>query len=355
MKKDTPSTPFRRPRQTDIAERAGVSPSTVSKILRGSSDFSEEVCQRIRDAAQEIGFPLPDLSSKKNLDQTRHIKLVTYYQFLTQHSSYFHFEVINAVQEECKKEGLEIETVLLSRDDPNDIADYEARLAQSPTDAVIFMGIDAPEFLDPVRGMNIPAVIVNGVDPESAFDSISPALRDGSRLATRHLLSLGHTDIIHVTHLYRKVIHQRLGGFRDALEEAGIEFCMERHVINLPGGHFSAEEASDAIYEKITQNQLKATAFFCVSDYTALGVIQGLQRAGFKVPEDYSVASFDDLPLAQLTRPSITSAGVDRQDLGRLTVERLLARLREPHRSTLRTEIGARLSVRSSTAPVKKA
>lgn len=168
-------------------------------------------------------------------------------------------------------------------------------------------------------------------------------------MATRHLIELGHRDIVHVTNIYRPFIARRLEGFRDALEEAGIPFDAARNVIDIPQqGHFSIETTAEAIFRLVSEGNLRATAIFCVSDYIAFGTIQGIQRAGRNVPDDFSVISFDDLPLAQLCRPAITTVGVDRPAVGRLAVERLVGRLHEPEGPTLRIDVGARLTVRES-------
>ena len=218
---------------------------------------------------------------------------------------------------------------------------------------MLFVGVDLPEILLPVRSMDLPAVIINGTDPQSEFDCLAPALREGSRIATRHLIDLGHREIVHVTHLYRNIIHRRMEGFKEALEEAGLPFSPERNIIDIDhGSHFSSDKAADLICSLIRQGKLTATAIFCVSDYTAFGVIQGIQRAGRRVPEDYSVVSFDDLPLAQLCSPTLTSVGVDRVALGRLAVQRLLDRWQNPDGPALRIEVGARLSERNSSRAI---
>ncbi len=340
-----------RPRQADVARKAGVSPSTVSKVISGSPGISQELRSRVLNAMRELGYEVDN--ARGTATANRRIKLVTFFQFLTRESSYFHSEVICAVLAECERLGIEIDTVLLNRDSDNDLQQYAARLEAGRADGVLFVGVDLPEILLPVRSMDLPAVIINGTDPQSEFDCLAPALREGSRIATRHLIDLGHREIVHVTHLYRNIIHRRMEGFKEALEEAGLPFSPERNIIDIDhGSHFSSDKAADLICSLIRQGKLTATAIFCVSDYTAFGVIQGIQRAGRRVPEDYSVVSFDDLPLAQLCSPTLTSVGVDRVALGRLAVQRLLDRWQNPDGPALRIEVGARLSERNSSRAI---
>jgi DNA-binding LacI/PurR family transcriptional regulator len=339
-----------RPKQSDVARRAGVSASTVSKVINGGPGISAEVRDRVLQAIRDIGYAVETSRTSATPGAGRRLILVTYYQFLTRDGAWFHADVLATILDECEKRGVEIETVLLNRDAPVDIAQVQASVAALTADAVLLVGVDTPDILRVIRAHGLTGVIVNGIDGELTFDCVLPAAREGSRLATRHLIELGHRELVHVTHLYRPLIRRRLEGFRDALEEAGLPFDLERNVIDIPQhGHFSIEMTAEAIQQRVAAGTLAATAIFCVSDYTAFGTIQGIQRAGRDVPGDFSVVSFDDLPLAQLCRPAITSVGVDRVAIGRLAVDRILGRLHDPDGPVLRIDVGARLTIRDST------
>lgn len=339
-----------RPKQADVARRAGVSASTVSKVINGGPGISAEVRDRVLQAVRDLGYAVETSRASTNPGAGRRVILVTYYQFLTRDGAWFHADVLATILDECEKRGVEIETILLNRDAPVDMEQVRASFASLTADAVLLVGVDTPDILRAARARGLTGVLVNGIDGELTFDCVLPAAREGSRLATRHLIELGHRDLVHVTHLYRPLIRRRLEGFRDALEEAGLPFDLERNVIDIPQhGHFSIEMTAEAIQQRVAAGTLAATAIFCVSDYTAFGTIQGIQRAGRDVPGDFSVVSFDDLPLAQLCRPAITSVGVDRVAIGRLAVERLLGRLHDPDGPVLRIDVGARLTIRDST------
>ncbi|MDQ8021826.1 MAG: LacI family DNA-binding transcriptional regulator [Moraxellaceae bacterium] len=336
-----------RPRQADIARRAGVSPGTVSKVINGGSGISAALRERVLASMLELGFR-PGEAHLKLGAIPREVNLVTFFQFLTLDGSYFHAEVIRAITAECARLGIRLETVLLDRDQPNDVSAYRQQLERSKADAHLAVGIDTTALLGPLRASGAPTVIVNGADPVAYLDNVSPAARRGSKLAAQHLLACGHREIVHVTHLFRPLIQQRLEGFRDALEEAGIPFDAQRHVINIDSQVFSSERAAAGIYARAKAGTLNATALHCVSDYTAFGAIQGLTRAGLRVPDDMSVVSFDDLPIAALCNPPLTAAGVDRAHLGRVAVRRLVERFQHPDEPTQSIEIGAHLSQRSS-------
>jgi DNA-binding LacI/PurR family transcriptional regulator len=296
---------------------------------------------------------MPDEAQRRLGAIPRRVCLITYFQFLSLDSSYFHAEVIRSITSECAHFGISMESVLLDRDGPRDLALYRQQIKERDTEGVLIVGIDSLELLAPLRGTGKAVIIVNGNDPLGMLDSVSPAARLGSYLAAQHLLACGHREIVHVTHLNRPFIQQRLDGFRDALEQAGIPFDAARHLINIDCEIFSAQRASAAIYAMVRRGTLKATALHCVSDYTAFGVIQGLQRIGRRVPQDHSVVSFDDLPFAPLCTPPLTSVGIDRSHLGRVAVKQLINRYQHPDEPAQRVETGPRLSIRESVQTLR--
>lgn len=337
----------KRPRQTDVARRAGVSPATVSKVINGGAGISPGLRKRVLQAMEALGLH-PDEARRRLGALPHRICLITYAQFLALDSSYFHAEVLRAITAECAAYGMRIDRVLLDRDAPNDPGAYRRHLAELEFDAALMVGLDDQVFLEPLRAGRVPVVIVNGHDRLGLCDSVSPAARQASYLAAQHLLACGHREIMHITHLFRPVIQQRLEGFRDALEQAGIPFDPARHVLNIDCQVFSTERAASVIEQRVRQGQLTATGLHCVSDYTALGVIRGLVRAGRRVPADHSVVSYDDLPIAALCEPPLTAAGVDRTSLGRLAVKRLIERFQAPAEPAQRIELAAHLCSRAS-------
>jgi DNA-binding LacI/PurR family transcriptional regulator len=339
-------------RQVEVARRAGVSPATVSKVINGGTGISPELRSRVLQTMQEMGY-VPDEAQRRLGAIPRRICLITYFQFLSLDSSYFHAEVIRSITSECAHFGISMESVLLDRDGPRDLALYRQQIKERDTEGVLIVGIDSLELLAPLRGTGKSVVIVNGNDPLGMLDSVSPAARLGSYLAAQHLLACGHREIVHVTHLNRPFIQQRLDGFREALEQAGIPFDAARHLINIDCDTCSAQRASAMIGSMVRRGTLKATALHCVSDYTAFGVIQGLQRAGRLVPQDHSVVSFDDLPFAPLCTPPLTSVGIDRSHLGRIAVKQLINRYQHPDEPAQRVETGPRLSIRESVQTLR--
>ncbi len=175
----------------------------------------------------------------------------------------------------------------------------------------------------------------------------------GGWLATRHLIDAGHRDIVHVTHPHRISLQQRLGGFRDALEEAGIVFDPAKHVIDICSKQLLSTEARQVMERYLAAGKPDCSAFFCASDMIALGVLQALVAAGYKVPQDFSIVGFDDLAVGTLSTPALTTLAVSRDQLGRNANRMLLEQLGNTGQPIRRISTGVRLMERDSVRRLK--
>ena len=167
-----------------------------------------------------------------------------------------------------------------------------------------------------------PAVSLHHV-PGGGVPLVGSDHRDGARLATRHLIRLGHTVIGTVTGPFRRhVVRSRLHGYGDVLREAGIE----------PGEDLATESdwnpgAAAAATRLLLERDPAMTAVFVHSDAMAIGVLSALARAGRRVPDDVAVVSCDDMPFAEYLIPSLTSLRVPFAETGEAAVELLLGRI----------------------------
>lgn len=166
-----------------------------------------------------------------------------------------------------------------------------------------------------------PAVSLHHV-PGGGVPLVGSDHRDGARLATRHLIRLGHTVIGTVTGPFRRhVVRSRLHGYGDVLREAGIE----------PGEDPAAEAdwtpGAAAATRLLLECDPAMTAVFVHSDAMAIGVLSALARAGRRVPDDVAVVSCDDMPFAEVLIPSLTSLRLPFAESGEVAVELLLGRI----------------------------
>jgi DNA-binding LacI/PurR family transcriptional regulator len=334
----------------DVAARAGVSVASVSKVLNNRAGVSSENRVRVQKAMEDLGYQRRGARAPAPAER---MTILTLDQYVN--DDHFYGAILRALIDEGAAQGYRVEIELLPTSSPGVFDRVPDSLRSIKPDTVVLLGLDRPELLDIVAGFNRPAVIVNGMDPQMRIDSISPDFHFGGWTATKHLISLGHRDIVHITHPYRQSIARRLDGFRDALADSGIDFDPTRHVLDLKSPRRFNVAARDYVEEHIAANGLKATAFFCVTDLVALGTIQALTARGIRVPEDVSVVGFDDLPISSHSLPMLTTMRIERAELGHLAVRMLAERAARPEGSVRRVGLGVRLVERASTAPLVSA
>lgn len=340
---DTPSTTLR-----DIADAAGVSVAAVSKVLNNRGGVSEESRQRVLAAADQLGYQGRSARAMQRAGVGPAVLIMpaAYYS-----GSEFYENIIKGVLDECAANGLSVEVQLVAPADEGGRAEIDAILDAPDRGAVIAIGLDDAEMLGRIAEGGMPAVLINGMDRSMRVDSVLPDNWSAGWLATQHLLAAGHRNIMHVTLPHRLTLQRRMDGFRVAIEEAGLSFDPQRHVLDLGTMGFTDTQARPAIVSAFEAGRLEdVTAFFCSSDMVAFGVMQGLQSLGFVIPEDFSIIGMDDVALSRNSRPPLTTLRIERSELGRTGAALLLNRIADPGRSAVRLNIGVELVERATVA-----
>lgn len=341
-----------RPEPTlkDIAREAAVSVAAVSKVLNNRPGVGIEARERVLGTAQRLGYRgRGGKADAQDHGLTRAVA-VTLDSYVVNDA--FYGAILSGLVAAGPEAGIEITIAVLPEASPGAL---RALFPDGPPEALLLVGIDRPDLIDEVVGFRCPAVIVNGMDRTMRLSSVSPDYHFGAWLATRHLLELGHRDILHVTHPFRESIRRRMDGFRNALEESGIAFDANRHILDLGSTGAMTMAAGQQILDHIDARGSIPDALFCVSDIVALGAIQALKMRGLSVPSDVSVAGFDGLPVGAHATPTLTSMETDREDLARIAIQQLTERAEYPNRGITRVTVGVSLKLRQSTGSGRKA
>lgn len=335
-----------------IAEAAGVSVASVSKVLNNRGGVGDESRQRILDVAQRFGYQGRAARSlqRAGVDRTAFIIPVEFYS-----RSQFYEEVISGALQEAMANSLKVDVRLVPLDPDLLLTEIDGILRDLQPGAVVALGIDHPRIIDRLAESGLPAVLINGMDRTMRIPCVLPDNWSAGWLATRRLLEAGHREIVHVALPNRLSLQRRLEGFRVALEEAGIPFDRDRHVFDLHERGLPESAAQPAMRLALQDGLFThTTAFFCCTDVVALGVTQALETLGRSVPEDYSIIGLDDIAIARHSRPPLTTIHIDRAGLGRAGVQLLLERISDPDANVCRLNLGVRLIERSSVAAPRR-
>lgn len=341
---DIPSPPTLK----DIAVAAGLSVAAVSKVLNNREGVSAANRERVTRIMEDMGYRARGGRNAPG-GKIESATVVIPEKYVT--NDHFYGEIIQTLLKEASAEGISVALNIVSSADT--IGPEVDLFRGTPPRAIVLVGIDDSTILDKVRAAHVPAVLLNGLDRQMQISSVAPDYDFGGWAATRHLLDLGHRDIVHVTHVYRETIKRRLYGFRDALQEAGIAFSYDRHVLDLGSPELLSLACRDVVHRYLEERESRPTALFCATDMVALGAIQAIQSIGLSVPDDISVIGFDGLPFGAHSIPPLTTMRSDRAEIGRVGLQLLLEQQRLGAVAVKRLSLGVELVRRDSTAACK--
>ena len=326
----------------DIARLAGVSPTTVSNVIHGNDRrVSAATRQRIKVVIKAQGY-VPNLSARSLKTNTSRI-IAMFNAIVPEESGGslqdpFHSALLTGIERELR--GSDYFLMVRSVSSAEELLRY---LNNWKVDALIMTGIISDAFYQALRSQAAPFLLVDSYVEGEAGLRIRLEDRQGARLAAEHLLGLGHRDILFCgpQPLDRGVIAERLAGLRETLAEHGIAHP-DSLIRPCPMG---IDEAVAVGRELALRNDF--TAIFATADVLAAGIVSGLQSAGRRVPKDISVVGFDDLAIARLSLPPLTTVRQDVVARGQQGARMLLRALKGESVEALLTPVT--LTVRGST------
>jgi DNA-binding LacI/PurR family transcriptional regulator len=333
----TGDTPPRPAVMADVAARAGVSVMTVSRVLNGFAGVTDETRLRVEAAVTALGYHANTAARvlAGGSSRTLGVMAVETDQFGPSH-------MLFGIEAAAREAGHALSFVTLSRSG-TDMASTLHRLRASHVQGVIVVApvrrvVEAAAQLEG----DVPLVVVGG-DPASGAPTVTIDQVEGARLATRHLLELGHRMVHHVAGPQTWIdATARMRGWSDAHRTSPAPRGR-----SVPGD-WTARRGYEA--GKRLARDADVTAVFAANDQTALGVIRGIHDAGRRVPEDVSVVGFDDTPESGFFLPPLTTIRQDFGEVGRRSVELLLS-LADGDPADRHVVVPAELVVRESTAP----
>ena len=292
----------------DVAERAGVAISTVSRVLNNSTDVSEQTRARVLRAIEEIQFR-PDRVAKSLAHKQAHSLAIATPTFTTP----FHNELLKGVRLCLREYDADLLLCDLGSTAPH--ATLLAFLKRGTVDGLLLAGMPSNEAVTAeLHALQAPVVVVGY--PWEGFDSYYWDDIAGARSAVEHLITQGHRRIGLIRSQVSSVLQdRRIEGYRAALDGAGIPFdeSIIRGGTTAKHAGFS-EEAGHEAMESILRESPDVTAVFASSDVQAIGAWKAIRDAGKRVPEDIALVGYDDIKTSQFI--GLSSVDLDMHDVG---------------------------------------
>lgn len=330
----------------DIADRFGVSKVTVSKALNDKEGVSDSLKEKIQEAATEMGYRMNVIARSLKENATYNIGVIIAEHFTTtgdvhktpESNSFY----MNFYQEISKALSLQrysaILYILTEEDEHNQI--LPSIYMENKVDGLIILGQVNDDYVTALSERDVPLVFLDFYDELVDTDSITTDNFDGCYSLTNYLIREGHRKIAYVGNIYfTSSIQDRYLGYYKSLLEHRMDLRMD-YVIN--------DRNDRGEFVTIEYPKDMPSAFVCNCDQVANLVIRDLKRLGYKVPEDISVAGFDNSIYSSLSEPTITTVEVDTANMSQAAVDLLLKKIEGKQYAAGKQAIKGRLIIKES-------
>ncbi|GAB6170227.1 LacI family DNA-binding transcriptional regulator [Clostridium carnis] len=328
----------------DIAKVAGVSISTVSRILNfdKSLNVSEDTRKKVLEIAEEMNYVT--MKERKSKLKNHTIGIICSYTELKELSDPYFLSIRIAIEKKCNIEDIEFKLLYLNKILSDDNSSYKG------LDGIIAIGIFQENEIEKLSELSKNIVFIDSSPDEWNYDSVVVDLRNGVKSALEYLTSLGHKNIGYIgakVTPHNNYNHDELLNYR---EETYKDFMINKNNFNsnwLFKGNFTPEDGYSLMKEALKLNEIPS-AFFIASDPMAIGAYKAIQEAGYSIPNDISIIGFDDIATAQYMTPSLTTIKVYTDYMGETALETLIERIKLDRKISKKIVLPVKLIIRDS-------
>lgn len=303
----------------DVADRAGVAISTVSRVLNNSRDVSDATRESVLAAIEALQFR-PNRTAKSLAQQSTRTIAVAVPTFTTP----FHNELLKGVRSRLGEVDIDLLLCDLKWAAPE--ATLMNFLNRGAMDGLLLAGMPVDDSMgEELVRLGAPVILIGG--RWEKLDSFYWDETTGTQMAVRHLIDEGHTRIgMITTHHESSLRNARIQGYKEALQEAGVEVPDKWIAVGRTEKHagFSEESGYEAM-QQLLDVAPPLTAIFASSDVQAIGAWQAIRHQGLEVPDDYALVGYDDIKVSRFI--GLSSVAQNMHDVGEKAADRLLQRI----------------------------
>ncbi|MEM7111475.1 MAG: LacI family DNA-binding transcriptional regulator [Chloroflexota bacterium] len=325
----------------DVAKVAGVSRQTVSRAMNDKGEISPDTKKRVMAAVRELGYQPNRMAQSMVTRRTRTVGVV-----LADITNPFFPEVAKGIQDTARSNDYNILLCNSADEEGVEIATLYSLAAQGVDGIILFAhqttNAELQTFAD---GFDGPIVVVNRFFKHPKVQMIIVDNLKGAKTAVSHLINQGHTAIGFITNAVEHASQmRRVQGYKETLAEHGLpqpESWIAYTEPTLQGGYEAAK--------KLLQEHKDLTAVFTYNDLLAIGTMRACKEIGRRVPEDIEIIGFDDILLASMVAPTLSSVHVDKYKLGQTAMKHLLKLIDDKDEPFTTIHIDVELVLREST------
>jgi LacI family transcriptional regulator len=330
----------------DVAIDAGVSIGAVSKVLRDAYGVSDQMRARVQRSIDKLGYR-PDVGARALRGSSLTVGVM-----LPELSSFYVSEVTEALAQELKETPYSVVVIPAGYDLAGQTEAVESLLDRRIDGLVVIAPWVAADWLENVA-RRTPTVAVGMHRAGNGFDTVVDDDRLGARLVVDHLVGLGHTRIVHTSENPGSDIGHPLS---HSVRRLGYEEAMRAHGLEpevLVTG-YTSQGGVQAVQQLLASAE-RPTALFAGADVAAIGAMQALDEAGVRIPDDMSLAGYDNIRFSQMNRISLTTVDQSSTLTGSVTAKLLLERMQGGRTQGVQYSVTPRLVIRETTGPIRPA
>ncbi|WP_226670380.1 substrate-binding domain-containing protein [Metabacillus litoralis] len=328
----------------DIADKLGVSSVTVSKALNDKEGVSDELKNKIKYLADEMGYRYNAMakSMKEGLSYNIGVIIPERYAGLAQS---FYLNVYQTITRHLEKSGYYGILHILNNEDEKNLT-LPRIYYEKKVDAFIILGQTSKNYIEKIQNIGLPKVFLDFYDEHADIDSVITDNFYGAYEITNYLVQKGHCDIGYVGNLTStSSIQDRFLGYYKSLLE---------HKLHLNYDYILNDRDENGVYIDIQLPEKLPTAFVCNCDQVAHNLVQKLTKLDYQVPEDISVVGFDNDVYATITEPGLTTVEVDIEEMAHNAVSFILEKVKDSNKSFGRVLVKGKIVYRNSVREIKQ-
>lgn len=302
----------------DIAAKAGISKSTVSRVLMGKGAISERSRQKVLAVMEEMQYTPNAVARAMVTGRTGNVAFIICQNHTPAVSHPFYSHILDGALGEVNRMGYNL--IIASE---NDIKDNGSVIFQKRMDGVILASKVRPEIVDMFRRQGIPTVLVNNLSEEEDVVCVMSDDYGGATDAMEYLIAKGHMRVAFICgYPDHSSYMERRNAYMDSLVRHGIK--LDETIMRFCGHRM--EEGKEAM-KRLLADTRNFTAVFASNDFIAVGAIKALKEEGLQIPGDVAVVGFDDLDMAKIVDPELTTIHTDKEQIGIRAVKCLLGKM----------------------------
>lgn len=328
----------------DIAKEAGVSISTISRILNldKTLNVSEETRKRVLKIAEEMNYIT--IRQRKQKEKSYKIGVISSFVELKELNDPYFLSIRMAIEKKCNEENIDFKSLYINKILDNSINNEEE------LDGIIAVGIFKEEEIKILKAITKNIIFVDSSPDEWEFDSIVVDFKHGVNSAMKYLYELGHRNIGYIG--AKVVPHNDINGvelinYREKTYREFMENINNYRDEWVYKGNFTLEDGYELMKGMLSNKDIP-TAVFIASDPMAIGAYKAIMEAGYTIPKDISIIGFDDIVTAKFLTPALTTIKVYTDFMGETAVNTLIERIKDDREMSKKIVLPVKLIKRDS-------